>query len=547
MKKTLSLYKTIAVFSCLLLTVVGCEKDFSTIESEIEGIKDFTTDGKVFPSVMYDKKLEPVQTNNLSSNLLGIYFDKIYGRTKASIITQAVPSNFEFNFGEDPQVESVYLTIPYFSRVDGTDEDGNNTYVLDSTFGSNDSYKLSIYQNNYFLRDFDPGTDLTEPQKYYSNANETINFNNFQGELLYEKEDFIPSNSATIVSEYNEETETNEEVSRSAPSLNVELENTDNFWDNLFFFNTENPGSQTELSNANNFKNYFRGLYFKVEEFGGGEGNMIMLDFSQGTIVINYSSKITTGFDDEGNPIESRDERKITMNFSGNRLNTFENSDAVKNIINTATSTSNTNMVNGDTNVFLKGGEGSYAVIDLFSGNMDDDNGVSVPALDYFKGKKGKWLINEANLVVYVNQNEVNNSGQEPDRVIIYDLENNTPIVDYYLDPTVSTTNPLNSRVNYSEKLKRDGNNKGLKYKFRLTEHVNNILLRDSTNLKLGVFVTSNINLTQNASILNVPSEKTTTGSVLSPRGTVLHGSNPNVPDTKKVKFEIFYTEPNNN
>ncbi|OBX23540.1 MULTISPECIES: DUF4270 domain-containing protein [Bizionia] len=545
MKKTINLYQTIAAVGCLLLTVVACEKDFSTIESEIEGIKDFTTAGKVFPSIMYDKKLEPVQTNSLSSNLLGIYFDKIYGRTTANIVTQVVPSNFEFNFGEDPKVESVLLTIPYYSKVDGADSGGNNTYVLDSMFGSNDTYKLSIYQNTYFLRDFDPGTDLTEPQKFYSNANETINFDNYQGELFFEDDTFIPSNAPTLVTEYNEETNEEEEVSRSSPSLNVGLANTNEFWDNLFFFNSANPGSQTELSNANNFKNYFRGLYFKVEDLSGGEGNMAMLDFSQGSIVVNYSSTITTGFDEAGDPIESRDERKITMNFSGNRLNTIENSDTVKNIINSATSS--TDLDNGDTNVFLKGGEGSYAVIDLFSGNVEDDEGVSVPALDYFKGKKGKWLINEANLVVYVNQNEVNNSGQEPDRVIIYDLKNNTPIIDYFLDPTVSTTNPLFSRVNYSEKLKRDGNNKGLKYKFRLTEHINNILLRDSTNLKLGIFVTTNINLTQNASVLNVPDEKVTNGSVLSPRGTVLHGSNPSVPDTKKVKFEIFYTEPNNN
>ncbi|MBP92636.1 MAG: hypothetical protein CMC55_00795 [Flavobacteriaceae bacterium] len=545
MKKTLSLYKTIAVFSCLLLTVVGCEKDFSTIESDIEGIKDFTTDGKVFPSVMYDKKLEPVQTNELTSNLLGIYSDAIFGKTTASIVSQVVPVTFNLNFGEDPKIESVYLTVPYYSTINGTDDSGNNTYVLDSVFGANENIKLSIYQNNYFLRDFDPGTELVESQKFYSNANETINFNNYEGALLYGPEDFLPDNGPTIVRELNEETGEIEEVSRSAPSLYVELENPDDFWDNLFFFNSENPGSQTELSNANNFKNYFRGLYFKVEESEDSDGNLTMLNFSQAFIMVNYSSVTGTEIDDNGNSVDVREKAALRLIFSGNRLNTIENSDAVKTIINNATS--NTNLENGDTNVYLKGGEGSYAVIDLFSGNSIDDNGNSVPTLDFFKSKKGKWLINEANLTLYVNQTEINDPNQEPDRVILYDLKNNTPIVDYYLDPTVSTTNPLNSRVNYSEKLKRDGNNKGLKYKFRLTEHVNNILLRDSTNLKLGVFVTSNINLTQNASILNVPSEKAPTGSVLSPRGTVLHGSNPNVPDTKKVKFEIFYTEPNNN
>lgn len=542
MKKTINLYQTIVALGCLFLTVVACEKDFSTIESEIEGIKNFTTDGQVFPAVMYDKKLNPVQTNNLSSNLLGIYLDNIYGKTKASVVTQAIPSTFEFNFGEDPQVESVYLSVPYYSRVDGTDEDGNTTYVLDSTFGTNESFKLSIYQNTYFLRDFDPGTELIEPQKFYSNANETINFDNYLGEQLLEPMAFIPSNGPTIIRELNEETGENEEVSRSAPSMRVELKNNMEFWDNLFFFNTENPESQTELSNANNFKNYFRGIYFKVED-NGNQGNMTMMDFSRGSITVNFSSLTTSGFDDEGNPEEIRDKRKIIMNFSGNRINTIENYNSVKTIIDNATS--NTDMVNGDNAVFLKGGEGSFAVIDLFSGTVENESGTPVPALDYFKSKKGKWLINEANLTVYVNQNEVNNSGQEPERVILYDINNNIPIVDYFLDPSVSTTNPLESRINYSRKLKRDSNNKGLSYKFRLTEHINNILLRDSTNLKLGIYVTSNINITANAGILNSLTDKVPNSAVLSPKGTVLYGSNPSVPNTKKMKFEIFYTEPN--
>lgn len=539
----MTLYKSIAVIGCLLFTVVACEKDFSTIESEIEGIKNFTTDGKVFPAVMYDKKLQPVQTNNLSSNLLGVYFDNVYGRTTANMVVQAVPSTFEFNFGEDPRVESVYLTIPYYSRVDGTDTNGNTTYVLDSVFGSNQAIKLSIFQNTYFLRDFDPGTELVEPQKFYSNANQSINFDNYLGESLAIKSSYLPSSNGIPIFEINEETQDLEEVRRIPPSLYEQLLNTNEFWDNLFFFNSADPESQPELSNANNFKNYFRGLYFRVEDLGG-QGNMAMMDFSKGTIVINFSSKTGTEDDASGNPIDIRDKRKMTLNLSGTRVNTIENSSNVTSIIDNATNS--TDLVNGDNNVFLKGGEGSFAVIDLFSGTVEDESGNNVPALDYFKSKKGKWLINEANLTVYVNQNEVNNSGQEPERVVLYDLKNNTPIVDFFLDPSVSTTNPLNSRVNYSKRLKRDSNNKGSSYKFRLTEHINNVLLRDSTNLQLGIYVTTNINLTENSGVLNVPGGKLPVGAVLSPRGTVLYGSNPSVPETKKMKFEIFYTEPNN-
>lgn len=539
----MKLYKSVAIVGCLLLTAVACEKDFSTIESEIEGIKNFTTEGKAFSSIIYDKKLEPVQTNALSSNLLGIYFDKIYGKTTASVVAQAIPSNFEFNFGDDPRVESVYLTIPYYSQVDGTDSNGETTYVLDSVYGSNQGIKLSIYQNNYFLRDFDPGTALVEPQKFYSNANQTINFDNYLGESLAVIPSYIPSANAIPIMELNEETQDIEEVRRIAPSLYKQLSNTNEFWDNLFFFNSPNPESRTELSNANNFKNYFRGLYFKVDDIGG-EGNMAMMDFSKGTIVINFSSKTGTENDANGNPVDVRDKRKMTLNLSGHRVNTFENDIDVTTTINNVTS--NTDLVDGDNTVYLKGGEGSFAVVDLFKGDMQDDTGNTISAVDYIKSKKGKWLINEANLTVYVDQNTVNNSGQEPERVVLYDLKNNTPIIDYFLDPTSNTTSPSNSRTLYSNKLKRDDNSKGLYYKFRLTEHVNNIILRDSSNVQLGIYVTSNININADASLLNVLDEKVPNGAVLSPRGTVLHGSNPSVPNTKKMKFEIFYTEPNN-
>ena len=90
----------------------------------------------------------------------------------------------------------------------------------------------------------------------------------------------------------------------------------------------------------------------------------------------------------------------------------------------------------------------------------------------------------------------------------------------------------------------------GIKYKFTITEHINNLLLRDSTNVELGLAVSLNVNLedlvtqrqvqTGDNSDFTVP-----VSSVISPRGTVLHGSNTE-DSAKKVYLEIYYTEPNN-
>ena len=540
MKKTFKLYKSLVALALVAITVLGCDRDFTSIESDIEGIKNFNTASKKFPIVAFNRQINAVQTNNLSSNLLGIYNDGVYGATSSSIVTQVTLDAYGVDYGDSPEVESVILTIPYFSSSDGTDEDGNNLYKIDSLFGD-DPVKISIYQNTYFLRDLDPNTNLEESQKYYSNANQTINFDASIGELLYEDLSFYPNNAEIVIEEINEETGESEVVNRLSPGLRVELLNTTEFWDDLFFFNDPVQITHSELSNSNNFKNYFRGLYFKVESLSDN-GNMIMLPVSLGNIVINYTA-LSNEVDEVGNPLDTRNDRVINMRFSGNRLNILENDPSNMVITNADI---NADPVNGDESLYLKGGEGSMAVLDLFNGMIqDEETGTDIPALDYFRSKKNKWLINEANLVFSVNQNLISNNTQEPERVILYDLNNNFPIIDYFFDTSTNNSNPLNSKINFSNQLVREENGDGVRYKLRLTEHISNILLKDSTNVKLGLLVTTNINEIQNADILGTD-YMSTTGSVLSPRGTVLYGSNPSVPDDKKVTFEIYYTEPNN-
>ena len=530
MKKLLNVYGSWFLVVFLSLAFIACDRDFTSIESDIEGIKNFENNSKSFPVIAFNKKLNPVQTNGLSSNLLGIYNDPIYGKTTANVVSQVVPTSFDFNFGDSPEIDSVILVVPYYSKNTGTDEDGNKLYELDSVFG-NGKVKLTVYENEYFLRDFDPETNLEETQRYYSNSNQTINFDNHIGELLYQNENFTPSTSELNI--------TDEQT--APPGLHVELLNNNNYWDAVFFFGDPDPESRPELSNQNNFKDYFRGLYFKVEEVVGENTVMTMMNFSQAYILVYYSSLISSEIDPEtGDVVEVRDDRFFRMNFNGNILNTLEN-DPANTVI--ADANANANTVIGDETLYLKGGEGSMAVINVFSGEILDDEGNLVNALDYFKSKKDSWLINEANITFYVNQNEV--SGYEPDRVMLYDLENNLPIVDYFFDSSTNNTNPLNSKVLYSRILERDEDNNGVKYKLRMTEHLNNILLRDSTNVNLGLYVSTNVNDIQKADVLSANNEYAPTGAVLSPRGTALYGSNPSVPLEKRVQFEIYYTEPN--
>ena len=533
MKKILSsVIKYITVICVLLFTFLACDDDYTTIESDIEGITNFNSDSIQFPVVSFNRELGPVQTNNLSSYLLGIFDDPLYGKTNGNIITQIVPTSFGFDFPEGVAVDSVMLTIPYFSRSVGTDDNGT-LYELDSVFG-NDPIKLTIYQNNYFLRDFDPNSNLSENQAYYSNANETINFDNFRGQKLYENENFIPSSEA----------ENTGEDEKIPPSLRVSLFSEDipglqDFWNDLFF---SLPEGASEISNSNNFKDYFRGLYFKAEQIMGSDSShMVMLNLSQGNVTIYYSwTSEVTG--DDGEIIEIEENSSIRMAFSGNTLNTLEN-DPTNTLISDADAVAD--PVNGDEALYIKGGEGSMAVINLFNGIIEDpETGADVNAFDYFKSKKDHWLINEANLTVYVDQNQI--IDDEANRIMLMDIENNTPIIDYLFDASTNISNPAQSKINFSKPLEYDENGNGFKFKFRLTEHLNNILLRDSTNVQLGLYISTNVNEIEQAKALKYDNIDSHSGSVLSPRGTVLYGSNPNVPDNKKVKFELFYTEPNN-
>lgn len=539
-----NIFKTISVLTLVIFTSIACDKDFTSIESDIEGIENFEATNEKFPVVAYTKELNPVQTNGMSSNLLGVYQDA-FGTTTANVVSQVAPLTFDPDFGTLAAVDSVILSIPYFSELTETDTDGNSTYELDSIYGDT-PIKLSIYRNNYFLRDTDTDTELGLAQNYYS-SNPNIDFDSQTGELLYETSassttnpHFVPSANEIILTELDEDSGEVEISERLSPRFRVSLDNTT--WQQIIL----DKEGDAVLSNQNNFENYFRGLYFKTEIVDpSGNGNATLLDFSQGNITIYYSNNNS---DDE---ISTATE--YTLAFTENRVNLFNNDFSIP--------TGDT--VNGDDRLNIKGMQGSMAVIDLFNGlkeDVDQDgNTTQVDAFDYFVNKyksdtedgENKRLINEVDLVFHVDQDAVN--GSEPERVLIYDLKNNTPIIDYYFDPSSTTTDPLNSKIVHSVRLERDDEENGTKYKIRLTEHLNNILVNDSTNVKLGLFVTSNINIIQSASLKDTSAETDVvravpTSSILTPKSTVLYGgsNNPNVPEDKRLELEIYYTEPQN-
>jgi hypothetical protein len=527
-----------------VLLLAGCDKDFASIESDVigEDNANFDTPSITIPITAYNKKLDAVQISNLTETLLGLYNDPLYGKTTASFVSQITPSLYNPDFGIKTAIDSVVLTIPYHSTATGssTREDGTTEtlYALDSLYGNPETpIKLSVHKNTYFLRDFNPSSEFNDPQRYYSNANNTdktinsafveatnittINFENFKtSDLIYVNNNFEPSNEEIVLTTGSGDTK--EITALLEPSFRVHLDTT--LWHNEIIKKQD----LSVLSNANNFKDHFRGLYFKAEAINDN-GSMVLLNLanSKANIVIYYS-KDTSSTD------ATRIQSTYTLNFSGNKLNTFINDFDKVNL-------TNGNKSEGDQNLYLKN-LGSMAVVDLFP----DLNELEILRAELKDGDNQNALINEAQLVIYENIPTPLETDKY-NRLYAYDIENNTPILDYSFDQTTNTNDPLNSKfIHLGQRLEETEDSGVWKYKIRITEHLNRLIFQGSTNTKIGLVLSNNVNLTNNALLLN--SEDSVTAiplaSILSPRGTVLHGSNLNVIENRRMSLKLYFTKP---
>lgn len=498
----------------LFIVLSSCQKDITTIGSEILG--DEIPNGIFDDSqtvVAYSRKLGPLQSNRLPAYQLGIYNDPVYGKSEVNFLSQLTLETNDPKFGDSAKVDSVFVYLPYFSTA--TTVDSTTTYELDSIYGST-PINLSISPSNYFLREYDPNSGFEEFQNYYTTQGAT--FEGYLGTELASVENFIPTDNGYILYEDTDEEE------KIAPGLRVKLP-VEFFQENII----DKEGTP-ELRNNNNFKNFLRGLYFKVNS-PTNNGSLFMFDATEAYVTIFYS------FDTEDDP-DIRDNATFKLNFNGISVNTFENQ--LPQQIQTAIS--NPNIQTGDENLYLRGGDGIISIVELF-GKDNDNNGVA-DELETLRDKK--WLINEANLIFYVNQDLMVGGATEPERIVIYDLKNSNVLADYNLD-TTNGLEAINALTNHYGRLERGSDGNGEYYKLKITHHISNLINKDSTNVPLGIVVSQNV-LTRTTSKLQNPMEpeleQVPTSSVVSPEGTILYG-NASSNQEKRLKLQIYYTEPN--
>jgi hypothetical protein len=271
---------------------------------------------------------------------------------------------------------------------------------------------------------------------------------------------------------------------------------------------------------------------------------MVLLDLTQAnlTVTYEYDNFATDDSGDDGtvNTTE-RIERDFVFTFlqannnfvTGNAVNTFNNEAYPPNIASTLD-----NGVNAE-RIYLKGGAGTFTEIQLF----DEMDGSSI----INEIKENNWIINEANLVFSVDREALNIAGGtiEPPRIYLFNAETNQPLYNTFTEVSTSDT-PLGLFLNYDGVLEEESD-LGVSYTVKITEYINNIIVRDSTNARLGLSLTSNIGISNVAGAMSSGNEiDMPVMSTVNPLGTVLFGSNVSVADeSKKLKLQIFYTEAN--
>ena len=600
--------KPISIFLCSLI-LISCNKEYNNIGTDFLRSDTFETNVEYVDVFINQKKIPAFKSIGLPVYQLGKIGDDIFGNREATFVSQLTLDELNPVFGitsqakeeegddsniliipENEIVVDAYLDIPFFNntfdsdgdgvidaydvdpldiysdsdgdglsdvleRSNGTDpldpdtdddgildnvdtdtvnpRQGATVYDIDSLIGNKDAnFKIKVQELDYFLSTYDPSNNFETFLKYYSDDNV---IENFRGKILFDDEIEIDTDEVVIYKEDDPDTddvdESEQVKERLTPRLRIPIDK-----DYMQSKIIDQEGN-IDLANQDNFSLYFKGLFLSAYDFS--DPLLLMLNYSDASINIvyeydKYNRNDTT--DDTSDDTIDREEKTFKLNLTGNQINIIKQDPYSIEISNALTS------ANQDLKrVYLKGGEGIMMEINLF------DDGTGSDILGEIKSKG--WLINEANLTMYIDKDAVDISGGiiEPSRIYLYDIESKAPVIDYFVDQSQGQK-PKDQKTVHSGLIEIDEDRNGIKYKIRISEHVKNIIRNDSLNKKLGLVVTSDITNAVNTELKSTDElEYIPISTVINPLGTILYGPNPEpINYDKRFRLELFYTEINN-
>ena len=513
--KIVNSIKYIGLFTLVLFSIIACEKDFENVGVGLVDNNLFTPDVETFEVVAYNENLSKNRVDGIPRHLLGVYNHSDFGLLKSSFIGQL--NLAEIKFSDNMSIDAVVLDIPYFATklID-------NTFELDSIIGDQTKeFNLSVYELGTFLNTLDPA-DPTKNKKYYSNKIDYI-----KKALLYTG-DFKPNKSDTLL--YVERRFLDGDINtvddkdtikkeKSFPSIKIHLDTV--FFRNNFI-NQQNSGA---FDSSDNFKDHFRGLVIDAD---GTDGAMMQLAMSNATVTMYYSNIVLTDettatgdlngdgdTDDKEVPVKT----KQTTAFPLSGVSTSQYSrDYTTSNVNILERFNNPDEINGEDKLYIQGAAGSITILDLFKN------------IDLNVIRDNNWLINEANLTLYVDNPS---DTIIPNKLYLYKYDYNSQILD-------ATTEGFIDGI-----LKKGEDNKPLKYEFLITDYISEVLKNDSevlsTNkLAIKAFNSRDTPITANDTLMRDYSWDA--------KGVVLKGNkilDSHEDYAKRLKLEIFYTKGN--
>jgi len=527
--KVVKTIKQITLFSILVFGILSCEKDIESVgvnlvENGIFEVDTYNSDVKT-----YNQNIIKRRAKGLGQYLLGVYNDTDFGKLEASIIAQTVPFG-SIDFGTNPVIDTVILSIPYKATKIGTQEttiQGETISVpkfkLDSVFGDkNVEFNLNVYELTSYLNTLDP-TNPSEELKYYTN--QTYNYNptplysglfkpNPNDTVLYVKRPEVILDFDTM--QYDIDTIKN---TNSEPAIRLPLD--ESFFTNNFLTNS------SAFESTANFLEFFKGLYIQATESANPKASIMSLKLIiESNITIYYTNTVVkdetidgVDLNGDGNidaAVNIRTKQTAVFNISGIVNNTYTRDYTSSSAISYLNAP---NSINGDDKLYLQGAAGSIALIDLFTN--DDINML----------RDNNWLINEANLTFYVDETAENSN--IPEKLFVYNYDENTQLTDMLTEGSIV----------FDGTLQKDADGNALtprRYTVNITDYISEIL--KSTDpidpSKLAVSVYNSTDTPANLLDTEIKDFSWT------PKGVVIHG-NQSSDIEKRIKLEITYTKIN--
>ena len=525
-----------------IFIVASCEKDFENVGDGIITNEQFQTNKQTFEVLAYNQNLTKSRTDGISSNGLGVLQEDQFGKLEGDVVSQVGLPIAGVDFGENPTLDDVVFTVPYQSEKIEDLSDGRPQFTLKNVYGNPDEeFQLKIYELGTYLNKYDE-TDPTKLKKYYSdkvyskltqlfadnfkpNANDTM--------YLVHRADFDTVDDQGNQVVFNDTIKNND----ASPAIRLPLDKT--------FFETKfvNNSNEDDFASFDKFSLFFKGIY---AEATGNDGAYMQLKFSKANITIYYTNDVLTDETTEDlNGDGDTDDTQVPVRTKQSMIFPLKGilADVYRRDYATATSDIETllnspNTTQGEEKLYIHGNAGTMTIMDAFN-NMD------LTAV-----RNNNWLINEANIVLNVNQDLSDND--VPDRLFLCKLDENpvngiyknTQILDILTEGEAVVDGNLQTETEGSGD---DATTKPVKYRFRITDYMSEVLKKENpkapSRFAIKVFHTTDL------PVPTIPNDTIVRNYSWDQRGVVLYGNNFQTTDAdydKRVKLEIFYSKLNN-